>query len=245
MLSYKLDKPITQLKVAVVTPTYNRDHLLARSYQYFKAQKNPFDEVRWFVLDDSPQRSKNDFFSHDAAIEYQWVEQRIALGEKRNRLNETALAWDADIICCMDDDDWYGQDYIFDMSTLLLQSDACFAGSGDDYYFDVSAQRVLFVPAVRESTSCNAVLCYKSFVLQSRRYDSAAKSGEEPAFIQRDKILQHPDIKRVHLAMAYQHNTVSKRGYMKDARRWTDLTLDDFPMHENDRLFYKHDFYSM
>lgn len=244
MLRYELNKAIADLKVAVVTPTYERDRLLRQSYRYFKAQENPFHALRWFVLDDSRSRSGHDFFSRDADVDYQWTSERLPLGEKRNRLNDAAMNWGADIVCSMDDDDWYGPDYTLDMSALLLQSDACFAGSGDDYYFDVDRQRVLFVPAVRESTSCNGVLCYKSYVLQSRRYDCTKKSGEEPSFIQRDKILQHSDIKRVHLAMAYNGNTVSKRGYTMDKRRWTQLTLDDFPMHEQHRTFYRQSFYT-
>lgn len=239
MLLHRLDKSTSDLKVAVVTPTYNRERFLAQVWRYFSAQTNPFAALRWFVLDDSPRRSAQPFFSSDPTVDYEWLPERLALGEKRNRLNEKAKRWGADIVCAMDDDDWYGPEYVSSLAALLLQSDACFAGSGDDYYYDPNRERVLFVPAVRENTTCNNVLGYKTFVLDSRSYNPSAKSGEEPAFIQRDRVIQHPDVRRIHLALASGLNTVSKRGYLIDPKLRTTLTLDDFPMTHSDRQFYR------
>jgi glycosyltransferase involved in cell wall biosynthesis len=239
MLSHRLDKTVCELRVAVVTPTYQRDSFLAQTHRYFGAQANPFAALRWFVLDDSPQRSAHPFFATDPSVDYQWLPERVPLGAKRNLLNDHARRWGSDIICSMDDDDWYGPDYLSDMATLLLENDGCFAGSGDDYYYDARGQRVLFVPAPREAMSCNGVLCYKTFVLESRRYDASARSGEEMAFIQRDRVLQHPDVGRIHLALASGFNTVSKRGYLIDTKLRTTLTVDDFPMTEADRVFYR------
>ncbi|WP_233865347.1 hypothetical protein [Paraburkholderia adhaesiva] len=90
MLLHRIDKTLSQLKVAVVTPTYNRERFLAQSHRYFGAQINPFAALRWFVLDDSPQRSEHGFFSDDPAVDYEWANERLPLGEKRNRLNRKA-----------------------------------------------------------------------------------------------------------------------------------------------------------
>lgn len=239
MLLHRLNKPLAELKVAVVTPTYERDRFLGQSLRYFRAQQHSCAALRWFVLDDSATRSQHAFFNDAPDLEYHWLATRTPLGEKRNRLNRLAQAWGADIICSMDDDDWYGPRYVQDMTDLLRSSDACFAGSGDDHYFDARGQRVLFINAVRDHMSCNGVLCYKSFVLGERAYDSGAASAEEPAFIRRDKVLQHPDVRRIHLALAFEQNTVSKRNYLRDPRCRTDLSLDDFPMQEADRQFYR------
>jgi hypothetical protein len=239
VLRSQLDKPLSGLKVAFVTPTFGRDHFLGQSLRYFKAQHNPFAALRWFILDDSPARSRHCFFSGTPDIEYHWRDTRVRLGEKRNILNRLAQTWGADIICSMDDDDWYGPSYAHDMAELLLQNDACFAGSGSDYYYDAHNHRILYVAPVRENTSCNGVLCYKTFVLGARSYNSDAAFGEEPAFLQRDPVLQHPAIERVHLALAFSHNTVTKRNYVLDPRCRTALTLADFPMQEADRQFYR------
>ena len=238
-LRCRLDKTLSGLKVAVVTPTFNRDRFLGQSFRYFRAQHNPFAALRWFVLDDSPARSGHPFFSGLPDVQYHWLDTRVPLGEKRNRLNRMAQTWGADIICSMDDDDWYGPGYVRDMAQLLLQNDACFAGSGSDYYYDAWNHRILLVPPVRENASCNAVLCYKTFVLGKRSYNSSAASGEEPAFIRRDPVLQHPAIQCVHLALAFAHNTVTKHNYVRNPRYQTTLSLDDFPMQDADREFYR------
>jgi glycosyltransferase involved in cell wall biosynthesis len=239
VLLHHLDKPITELKVAVVTPTFNRATYLGQSFRYFANQIHPFAETRWFVLDDSAERSSHSFSLDQAGVEYRWLSSRMPLGEKRNELNRMARAWGADIICSMDDDDWYGPSYLQDMAALLLEHDECFVGSGGDYYYDVRNGRILFVYAVRPHTSCNGVLCYKAHVLRERGYDGKLHSAEERSFIGRDKILQHPDIKRVHLALASAHNTVSKRNYLIDPRCRTTLSLDDLPMDEADKRFYR------
>ncbi|WP_168664918.1 glycosyltransferase family 2 protein [Paraburkholderia sp. SG-MS1] len=240
MLYHHLGASIDTLRVAVVTPTRNRELFIGQTIRYFHAQRNPFRALRWFVLDDSDEASSHEYFgTSDRDVSYTWVGDVRPLGAKRNWLNDSAKEWGADIICSMDDDDWYGPDYLDDMATLLLQNEACFAGSGADWYFEPRGQRVLFIPAVREHMSCNAVLCYKAHVLDSRRYDEHARFGEEPAFIGQDRILQHPDIKNVHLALIGTHNTVTKRGYLRSPNLYTSFSLEDFPMEERDRNFYR------
>lgn len=239
MLLHSLDRPSHDLKVAVVTPSYARDAFLAQTYRYFKSQQGDFAARRWFVLDDSENRSQHAFFNDDDEVAYHWLAQRQTLGHKRNLLNDMAQEWGADIICSMDDDDWYGPEYLKDMTTILLASDRCFAGSGCDYYFDANSGKILFIPAVRDETSCNGVLCYKTKVLQWRRYDDSARMAEEGRFLLNEAILQHPDVKRIHMALAWKGNTVTKRNYVNTSRYHTDLTLDDFPMEEADRQFYR------
>lgn len=238
MSEYRLQKTIDALRVAVVTPTYERERFLARTWRYFDAQRQPFASLRWFIHDDSAHESAHAFTHGDARVDYVWTPHRMPLGAKRNALNARARAWGADIICSMDDDDWYGPGYLADMAALLLAHEGAFAGSGDDFYYFVKERKVLRIPAVRPGTSCNGVLCYKSAVLDSRAYDDSARSGEERAFIRDDFVAQHPDVSRIHLALAHARNTVHKRGYLRDPALVSHLTPGDFPMDAEDVAFY-------
>ncbi|WP_233873448.1 glycosyltransferase family 2 protein [Paraburkholderia adhaesiva] len=238
MIIHRLDKEIDALRVAVVTPTFERSRFLAQTWKYFSYQQHPFAALRWFVFDDSAQPQENGFLHTDPRVEYMWTPYRVPLGGKRNTLNEKARAWGADIICSMDDDDWYGRSYLADMARLLLVHEGVFAGSGEDYYLFLKEWCVLRVLAVKPGTSCNGVLCYKAAVLDTRAYDGLARSGEERAFICNDFVAQHPDVSRIHLALAHSSNTVRKRGYLLNPALGTSMRLDDFPMDPEDIDFY-------
>ena len=227
------------MKVAIVTPTYLRDAFLIQTLQYVLQQSAPW-EIHWFILDDSPESSRHaDTFGTYPQIHYEWLNEKIPLGKKRNLLNEQAVLWEADIICSMDDDDWYGPDYVKEMTTLLYSSDEIlFTGSGDDYYLNISNGDILKIPAVREYTSCNGVLCYKAEALKGRKYSDDAKFAEEHSFLNGVKVYQHPDIQKLHLALAHPNNTVTKKNYCRNETYRTELSLNDFPMQQADRLFY-------
>lgn len=228
------------LKIAIVTPSYQRDHFLLQTLSYVEQQQHQATEIRWFILDDFPNISAHKaLFQTKNYVEYHWRSEKQALGLKRNRLNNMALHWGADIICSMDDDDWYGPTYVQEMSDLLWEDEANeFVGSGEDYYYEVKKNRVLKILAVREFSSCNGVLCYKTRVLKDRQYDDSANFAEEQHFLNHAKIIQHPNIQRLHLALAHQSNTVTKKNYCYGDSHLVDLSLDDFPMTEKDKLFY-------
>ncbi|OKP63814.1 hypothetical protein BTE77_35250 [Ensifer adhaerens] len=225
------------MKIAVVTPTHCRPDFLRQTLRYVRAQTVQA-EVAWFILDDSPNPVLEQW-AHAPNIFYVHVPEKLKLGEKRNRLNDMASAWGADLICSMDDDDWYGPDYLADMASLLAQPGVEIAGSGAIFFYHVQSGRILAPPAVRPMTTCNGVLCYRTSLLQVARYNLNSSSGEEPTFIGRRPVGQHPRIQHVNLALAHDTNTVSKRNYFLDRTCHTELSLEEFPMEEADRQFYR------
>lgn len=81
-------------KFAIVTPTYQRSAFLDQAYHYATGQiLTPNIQLKWFVLDDSAVPHASDWVQQDPSVNYQWVDQRIPLGKKRNILNDEALAW--------------------------------------------------------------------------------------------------------------------------------------------------------
>lgn len=231
--------PQDPIRVAVVTPTFGRAAFLDRTYRYFKAQQAAGLLLHWFVLDDSPQPQTSGWCRDDVSVSYQWQASRMTLGAKRNHLNDMAAAWGAELVCAMDDDDWYGPSYVSSMLALLQGGPHLFAGSGEDLLLDMATGRIIRIPPARPDSSCNGVLCFDACVLAHRRYDESARSGEEPAFLGDSPVAQHPDIGRVHLALAHPSNTVTKKNYLRSQQLFTPLSLDDFPMDAEDRAFYR------
>lgn len=230
----------TPLKVAVVTPSYERDYFLSQTLRYVQHQKIENIELRWFILDDSRSITQHlSTFQNSDYIEYEWSPLRLALGKKRNLLNQKAALWGADIVCSMDDDDWYGPQYITEMSNFLMSSDEIeFVGSGRDFYYDYLNQQILEIPESRAFSSCNGVLCYKASVIQFRKYKDTAQFAEEFHFLKNAKIHQYDNIHQLHLALAHPQNTVSKKNYLQNPKYKSALQLTDFPMQLVDQHFY-------
>lgn len=191
------------------------------------------------MLDDSPARHAADWTARDASVSYHWHPEKLALGAKRNRLNDLAAAWGARTICSMDDDDWYGSGYAASMHALLRSGGHAFAGSALDYLLDGATGRILRLPEMKPGTSCNGVLCFDASVLGARRYDDAARLAEEPSFIRNAHVAQHPDVLGIHLALAHPHNTATKKNYLRWKELLTPLRLDDLPMSDQAKTFYR------
>ncbi len=88
-------------------------------------------------------------------------------------------------------------------------------------------------------SSGNGVLCYKASALGFARYPDAAHSGEDRAFLGDNAVLQHPDISRVHLALAHRGNTENKDDLLRAAATRTGMSLTSFPMRDEDADFYR------
>ncbi|RYX95826.1 MAG: hypothetical protein EOO28_10480 [Comamonadaceae bacterium] len=231
------------IRVAVVTPTFNRSRFLDHSHHCFTAQtahaqNAPLLELHWFILDDSPEPHRADWCQNDPLVTYEWRPGRLALGHKRNLLNDRAAAWGAKTVCALDDDDWYGPTYVSSMHGLLATGHQL-AGSSEDYLLELASGRVFRIPPLRNDTTCNGVLCFDTAILPGRRYDDTATIGEEPAFLRRDIVAQHPDVRSIHLGLAHPSNTATKKNYVRSTELLTDLTLDDFPMSEASKAFYR------
>ena len=93
--------------VSIVTPTYNRRRFIPSLIKMVQQQTYPRDRLEWVIYDDGQEpigdlleAAKNDL----PKLNYIFSEDKMTIGEKRNRLNQEAKG---DILVAMDDDDYY------------------------------------------------------------------------------------------------------------------------------------------
>jgi len=93
--------------VSVITPTYNRRRFIPYLIQCYDAQTYKKENMEWIILDDG-QDKVEDLITEAAKkipnIRYIPLDEKLTIGEKRNRLNDEAKG---SIIVAMDDDDYY------------------------------------------------------------------------------------------------------------------------------------------
>lgn len=90
--------------VSVVTPTYNRRKFLPILIHLYKTRTYPKEHRELIILDDSLTTNEDLIPKDYPNIRYYYHNEKMTLGEKRNKLNELARG---DIIVCFDDDDYH------------------------------------------------------------------------------------------------------------------------------------------
>jgi glycosyltransferase involved in cell wall biosynthesis len=107
--------------VSVITPTFNRPHILPMIYRCVAGQD--MADFEWLVLDDSPAPSEFMMTLDDPRVVYDHRPGRRSVGMKRNALISRARG---EIIAQFDDDDFYGKGYLTMMISAMRNSNADF-----------------------------------------------------------------------------------------------------------------------
>jgi glycosyltransferase involved in cell wall biosynthesis len=118
--------------VSIITPTFEREHLLERALRGVREQTYP--HIEWLLLDDSPNPSRVMAGVSDARIRYIHSAQRLSIGEKRNRLAAGARG---EFIAHFDDDDYYAPRYLETMIGSLERNRADFGNLNSWYVYDL------------------------------------------------------------------------------------------------------------
>lgn len=107
--------------ISVITPTFGREAMLPYAYRSFATQN--IANLEWIVLDDSERPSIFMTSLNDSRVRYHYLQNRLAIGEKRNILIEMAKG---EIIVQFDDDEYYAPHYIRAMLNILKNENADF-----------------------------------------------------------------------------------------------------------------------
>jgi glycosyltransferase involved in cell wall biosynthesis len=169
--------PVPPLVTAIM-PTADRRQHVARSLAYFARQDHPSCEL--LVLDDGDDRVA-DLMPHDPRVRYVALDERLVLGEKRNRACELARG---EIIVHWDDDDWQSPHRISYQVAQLERHGASLCGPRRVLYFDPLARRAWLYeyPAVRRSWLAGNGLCYRRSLWERNRFPHVAV-GEDTRFV--------------------------------------------------------------
>jgi glycosyltransferase involved in cell wall biosynthesis len=122
-------------RVSCIMPTSNRREFVPRALRYFQQQDYPNCEL--LVVDDGTD-SVADLLPPDPRIRYIRLEERHALGAKRNL---ACMAASGDIIVHWDDDDWYASWRLSYQVACLLKTQADICGLANLFYYDPAVGR--------------------------------------------------------------------------------------------------------
>jgi glycosyltransferase involved in cell wall biosynthesis len=164
-------------------PTADRRRWVPSAIDYFLRQSYGNREL--LVLDDGEDRVA-DLIPFDSRIRYVGLDQRLVLGEKRNRACELARG---ELIVHWDDDDWQAPHRLAYQVQALQASGAGLCGTKTMLYFaPATGQAWLYryPDGVRRWVAGNS-LCYRRSLWQENRFASVAV-GEDSRFVWNPRI---------------------------------------------------------
>ena len=230
--------------VSIVTPTYNRRRFIPSLIKMVQQQTYPRDRIEWIIYDDG-QEPIGDLIeaarSSLPVTRYIFSEEKMTLGEKRNKLNEEAQG---EIIVAMDDDDFYFPERVSAAVSALQKSPTVdLAGSSKIFMFFTDTKEIYSVGPYFPNHATNGTMAWRKRYAMSRRYDETVAFAEEKSFLEgyKNNLIQLDPMK-VMLVMSHSDNTFDKtqlRNKENPLIKKTGLKLQDFIKDQELREFFQ------
>lgn len=229
--------------VSIVTPTYNRRRFIPSLIKMIQQQTYPRDRIEWIIYDDG-QEPIGDLIDAARAelprTRYIFNEDKLTLGEKRNKLNEVAQG---EIIVAMDDDDFYFPERVSAAVNALRDRPAVdLAGSSKVFMYFTDTKEIYEIGPYFPNHATNGTMAWRKRYAMSRRYDETVAFAEEKSFLEDYKnTLVQLDPMKVMLVMSHTDNTFDKtqlRYKENPLFKKTSLRLNNFIEDKGLREFF-------
>ncbi len=164
------------MKISVITPTYNRPEMLKRAIRMFLLQDHADKEM--IIV--GPQGEYDKLASEgllSCCIKYLVSEGNI--GMKRNL---GCAAAEGDVIVHCDDDDLYAPDWLGHSANELARSGADCVGLHTCYFFEPPSRLLLYRYTGRQGYAVGATLCYRKKAWEANPFPEI-QMGEDTAFV--------------------------------------------------------------
>ena len=229
--------------VSIVTPTYNRRRFIPSLIKMVQQQTYPRDRLEWVVYDDG-QEPVGDLLetAKDSLpiLNYIFSDEKMTIGEKRNRLNKEAKG---DILIAMDDDDFYFPERVSAAVTALQKSPSVnLAGSSKIFMFFTDTKEIYSFGPYFNNHATNGTMAWTKRYANTHTYDELVAFAEEKSFLDEYKNpLIQLDPMKVMLVISHSDNTFDKttlRNKENPLIKKTSLTLKDFIKDKEIRDFF-------
>lgn len=195
--------------VTIVTPTYNRHDNFEIAIRNYKNFNYPRDKLFWIILDDSNDNSLNKLLPDDKSITYIFSDKKEPIGTKRNRL---ASECKTDIICHMDDDDYYYSDSVKIRVIAMLAHKKAVSGCIEYNCYNLVDDTQFIARGKEELMNIGeASLCYLKDYWNEFKFNDADTHEESINFL-KGNLSNYIDIPCLWILLSITHqNNISSR----------------------------------
>ena len=205
--------------VSCLMPTRNRRRFVEQSIAYFLRQD--YERKELVVLDDGDDRVA-DLIPADPRVRYVPLDERLVLGEKRNRACELAQG---EIMVHWDDDDWHAPHRLSYQVAELERHGAALCGTGKVLYLEPASHRAWLYESPATRRRWISGLGYRKDLWRENRF-AHIPVGEDTRFVWNPRIgspLVLPD-HRFFVGVVHGANTSRK---LTTGSNWRSRPLDE------------------
>lgn len=228
--------------VAVVTPTYGRHKFLPWLIRIFNDQSYDKNRMILIILDDGPTPINDqellDLLKQENIKYVREEGQKMTIGQKRNKLNKLAIEAHADIIVCMDDDDYYPPERVEHCVQTLSKYNVQIVGSSIMYIYFADDNILRKFGPYGDFHATNGTFAFTKAYAETHAYDEVVAYGEETSFTKgfSEPLAQMDPFKTI-LCISHRRNTFDKT-IIKQSGNSTCAKLKDFVKNPKLREFY-------
>jgi hypothetical protein len=169
--------------VSLITPTFNRRHLLPLLEGCILRQNYPRCRMEWVLVDDS-QDGQAPFTPREGtglAVRQVVLSEKLPLGEKRNFTLSQARG---NICVYLDDDDYYAPTRVsLAVEALQAHPEVHVAGSTYMPLYYIDDGEYWFAGPWGQNHTTAGALAHRRLITETQRFDATAKWAEEPSFL--------------------------------------------------------------
>ena len=198
--------------VSILTPSYNRRHLLPILEQCILNQTYPRCRMEWIIVDDSQdgQPPFKPLEGTGLTVRNVVLEDKMTLGAKRNYTGSLARG---EICVFMDDDDYYVPTRVSHaVEKLETHPQVHVAGSTYLALYFLRLKEFYLAGPWGDNHAMGGALVHRRILLETQRFDPTASHAEEPSFLNRYTIpLIQLDPWQTLVCLAHDTNTYDKK----------------------------------
>ena len=231
--------------ISVVTPTYNRRMFIPTLIDIYKAQTFPKENMEWIIIDDGRDKVEDLFIEASTTIpniRYIRINEKMRLGEKRNRLNKEAKG---SIIIAMDDDDYYPPNRVSSVVEAFTNNPTIdVAGSSEMNLYYIDTNKIYTVGPYHKNHATNGTMAWRKSYSDKHFYDEYVTKAEETKFLDNYNIpmIQLNPLDTI-LVICHTDNTVDKNDLRNQLGKFKSIkvslyTLEQLVQDKKIRDFY-------
>ena len=190
--------------VTVVTPTYNRHDNFEIAVRNYNSFNYPREKLFWIILDDSPDDSLKSQIPNDKSIRYIHNTTKETIGAKRNRL---ASECTTQVICHMDDDDYYYPDSVKIRVIAMIANKKPVSGCIEYNCYNIVDDTQFIAQGKEELLNVGeASLCYLKDYWNQFKYNDQDTHEESIYFLQKN-LNNYVDVPCFWILLSITHKT--------------------------------------
>ena len=211
--------------ISILTPTFNRKKFLPLMFYNIYHFTYPKEKIEWNILESNDNsldnyeklfKDKSEIINLENSlgikINYEYIDKRFSIGEKRNWLSNTSSH---QYLINMDDDDLYLPSYLNHSIDILMNTDKDITGCLDMLFiYPQKDYQMCFIHCVKDYRLYHeATLCMKKSHWNKYKYDMINK-GEGKNIHGNSKLCDISDITKCMICVCWDGNTVNKDKFL-------------------------------